>query len=370
MRKLIIFGVIIVLALILIIESYMRLFGNYCEPYFDKKLKIVKRIKHTEGVYKTKFTNTGYFRINNEGWNSHRNYFRKQETEDRKQEYDKKLRIAIVGHSNIEGLRVSVDKTLSKVLEDDLNKRGVNAEIYTFGYGGMHLAQAMHVSRYVIQTFQPDMLIIATLLDDFWTDSASKKNFLSLSINNENEIIEIIPNDFIYNEDSPFSFLYFSKFIHYADKKTGLGKAIYSIINKSTRLNRKLRKKSEEELKITGKIGIKYILNEFNKIHKSKGIIPIFFINFPQTIPSYNYDFMKLINLEEQNVKSQLLDIVRDFQFQIINLEKALIDDYAINSRKFDFENDYHYNEHTHMVLGMELSSFIQLYLQQNAAEF
>jgi hypothetical protein len=58
----------------------MRLFTSYCEPQFDNKYKIVKRKKNTEGIYRTENTNTGYFRINDEGWNSHRDYFKEEAT--------------------------------------------------------------------------------------------------------------------------------------------------------------------------------------------------------------------------------------------------------------------------------------------------
>jgi len=369
MRKLMFHGVFILFALILIIEFYIRVFGSYCEPYFDKESMIVKRRKNKAGVYKTEFTNTGYFRINNEGWNSHRDYFKRQEPGEREQETDK-IRIAIVGHSNIEGLRVQVDRTLSKVLEDDLNNSGISAEVYTFGYGGMHLAQAMHISRYVVEAFQPDMLIIGTLLDDFWIKSTNKKNFLSLSVNNEKEILEIIPNRYIHEEDSPFSFLYFSKLLQYVDKRMGIGKKIYCFLNKPTSLNHKLNEKGSVEPDLN-KIGLKYILNEFNKISKMKSVgkVPIFFINFSLILPSYNYEFKNIQLPFKQKVRSQLMAVIQDHPFYVIDLEEAFIDNYDKNSQKFDFKNDYHYNELAHKVIGLKLSDYVQLYSQQNLDE-
>ena len=164
MRTLFILIFIGLFSFVLFGELYIRLFCNYCEPWFDKSKKILKRKPDTEGIYRTEFTNTGYYRINNKGWNSHQEYYERQDTKDREQ----KFRIAIVGHSNIEGLRVPVDKTMSKILEDDLNKNGIPTEVYTFGFGGMHLVQAMHVSRYIANQLHPNVLIIGTMLDDCW----------------------------------------------------------------------------------------------------------------------------------------------------------------------------------------------------------
>ena len=357
----------VILGLILAYELYLRFFGNYCESYFDEKEKIVKRKGNTEGVYKTEFTCTGYFKINNEGWNSHRDYYRSKKNGERN---TNKCRIAIVGHSNIEGLRVPVNKTLSKVLEDDLNKSGINAEVYTFGYGGMHLAQAIHVSRYAVRKFQPDILIIGTLLDDFWVSSTHKKNFLNLSMDHTNKIQEVLPGKHIYQENSALSFLYFSKLIYFFDQRTGIGEKINGILKKLSN-----HKKGIEAYKIENEYdqikAYRYIFNEFSKIAKmgSMDEIPIFFLKFPHAIPSYNNDFEVLHLSDDQNNISILTEIIYERQFELIDLEVTFMDDYTANSQKFDFENDYHYNEEAHKVIGLKLSDYIQLFLRQHIHE-
>lgn len=367
---------IIVFGVFFALELYMQLFRNYCEPYFDKKEKIIKRKRNTEGVYKTKFTNIGYFRINNEGWNSHRNYYQNKEnkkgnTKDGKRNQEtvngkRKLRIAIIGHSNIEGLRVPVDSTLSKILEDDLSKKGIPAEVYTFGYGGMHLAQAMHVSRYVVQKFHPDILIIGTLLDDFWVHSTRKIFFLNLNIDSVNNIQEVLPEKFIYEKNSLFSIFYFSKLVYYFDKKTRIGEKINDYFKKKSNFNNEV-----EDQKIICKLdqikAFRYIFNEFNKITKvgSKDEIPLFFLKFPLAIPSYNFDYKEL-HLSAIEQENQLKKNLHEYCLRIIDLKKVFMDDYAINSQRFDFKNDYHYNKRAHKLIGLKLSDFIQLYLGEN----
>ncbi len=356
---------IVVFCVLIVIELYMQFFGNYCEPYFDKKEKIVKRKPNTKGVYKTEFTNSGYFRINNEGWNSHRNYFRRQESGDGNQEF-KKLRIAIVGHSNIEGLRVHIDKTLSKVLEDDLNDSGFSAEVYTFGYGGMHLAQALHISRYVVQTFKPDLLIVGTFLDDFLIESTKKKNFMTLKVKNNNQVEEIVPNKCTYGESSVFTLLYFSNFFYYADKKTGIGKKIYYMINQPT--NTINLSESNFNIETSKKIGLNYIFNEFKKIIKINPNYEsqIFFINFPLVLPSSKLDSKKNRITKQKTSMNQSAKIAQDHDFPIIDLEKVFNDDYAENFQKYDFENDHHYNEHAHELIGKYSSYYIKQFYLSN----
>ncbi len=344
MRKFMAFAFIVVICVLIIIELYMRFFGNYCEPWFDKKEKIVKRKPNTEGVYKTEYTSTGYFRVNNEGWNSQRDYERKTEKGERntvgRSQDNKKLRIAIVGHSNIEGLRVPVDKTLSKILEDDLNQKAIPVEVYPFGFGGMHLAQAMHVSRYVINQFDPDMLIIGTMLDDFWAHSTNKKSFLNLTIDDKGSIKEVLPHKYVYEEKSPFSFLYFLKFVYHLDKKTRMGEWMNFIFKNGIKHR---CKNNDQEINTPSdrESAYRYIIHEFNKIAKkdNDAEISLYFVQFPHVIPSYNYDYEEHQTLANQ--KGNLLEkLIHENHFQVIELEKAFIDDYKINGKKFDFEHD------------------------------
>ena len=363
MRRFTIYTIIIFLSIIITFELYVRIYGNYCESWFDINEKIVKRKSNTEGKYKTEFTNTGYFKINNAGWNSHRDYYCRKESENCKLKI-KKFRIAIVGHSNIEGLRIPIDKTLSKILEDDLNQKGIPTEVYTFGFGGMHLAQAMHISRYAVRKFQPDILIIGTMLNDFWMQSTNKKNFLNLAIDENGIIHEIVPRKFTYNENSLFRFFYFSKCIYYFDQKIMKRKWKIKIINKKAKpLKKKIRQ--EKFMECDWKSAYQHILFEFSKITRKgcDGQIPIFFLKLPCVIPSYNYDYKE--HQVSVNKKKNLLEkLLYENMFTVIELEKAFSNDYIINSQKFDFENDYHYNIITHKLIGEELARYIQLYLE------
>lgn len=351
--------VLIILAAIVIlfttVEIYLHFSNDHCEPFFDKKTRIIKRERNNEGTYKTETTNTGYFKINNEGWNSHRDYFQ------RTSKYDKKLRIAIVGHSNVEGLRVNINKTLSKVFEDELLQNGIEAEVYTFGYGGMHLAQALHVSRYVVKNYEPDILIIGTFLDDYLYKKTDKESFLSLSFNGNNKIVEVLPIGYEGENSSPLSFLFFSRIIKNADIKFKLGKKINIFFSKNTRKTRTLNddiliKDSNyaQNIYLTNK----YILEEFKKISQQSQYKPnIYFIDFPYKIPSFNYNTTNEHSSVHQYHK-KLIEQICKSQFTIISIKQALLDDYTENHKKFDFYNDLHYNQHAHSIIGKTLAKY------------
>jgi len=368
---------ILFILLALCLEMYLRLFGNYCEPWFDKEEKIVKRRPNTEGVYKTEFTNSGYYHINNEGWNSHRNYYpriendkglpkkSKREAEDANQN-SSTLRIAIVGHSNIEGLRVPVDKTLSKILEDDLNKKAIHAEVYTFGFGGMDLAQALHVSRYVMRRFHPDILLIGTQLDDFWEASTKKKNFLKLTMDTIGNIQEVLPQKYECDEDSPFSLLYFSKWVYFLERRIGLGERGFHFL-KAKKLSVGDTKEQKGISESEWDSAYRYIIQEFKKVASQNGDqeVPYFFLKFSPYIPSFNYDYTRIQSNDKES-KCRFEESLCRNEIQVIDLDDAFKADYKIHGENYDFINDFHYNENAHQVIGLYLSDITRTLLTKN----
>ncbi len=363
---------ILVAILFFSLELYIRLFTDYCEPWFDKRTKIVKRKSGSEGNYKTQFTNTGYFRINNEGWNSHRDYFpRKSFKGTVKPEKKSKTRIAIIGHSNVEGLRVPVGRTLSKVLEDGLIENGIDAEVYTFGFGGMHIAQALHVSRYVTEKYQPDILIIGASFTGFLYDRTIGDNFLSLDIQEDGMIREVPPLKYIEKSKSPLTILYCSKVIKFADIRFKLGENLNFLFRSdsyrrdhiSKKKNPLMIKGSDYERKILS--GIYYLMERFKEDELKLGTgTRTYFIDFPINIPTFN-NYRDQYPLSLMNFHKEVNYIISTYDFPIINLEKALLMDYRINRQKTDFPGDMHYNAHGHKVIGEYLvKSFIDILKQ------
>ena len=345
---------IIFFSFLLIAELYFRLFANYNEPYFDKKTKIIKREKNTEGVYKTDFVKTGYFRINNYGWNSFRDYEEEKNPET--------CRIAIVGHSNVEGLRVDVNQTFPALLNDKLIANGKNAEVYTFGFGNMHLAQALHVSRHVVSKYDPDILVIGTLLDDFFQEPGNDNNyFLSLNINSKGEIEEVSPvrSNNMENYSSIFSFLYFSKAIKYSDIRCGLGSKLKMRIGRNHKIIRNLKfcNSSNNQRLI---MATDYLLSEFQKIQQANNI-KIFFLNFPIAIPSYNSINSNYINHFKEH-RDKVIKQIEKYLFPVITLENSFTKDYKENEEKFDFPNDGHYNTRAHAVIADTLTRYFLNY--------
>ena len=343
----------LIVFLLLIIEMYARFFTDDCLPWFDKDSNIVKRKRNTRGWYKTGNIVPGYFRINNEGWNSHRDYFKVSS----KKTGSNIKRIAIVGHSNIEGVRVHINKTLSKIMEDELLKKNKAVEIYTFGYGGMHLAQALFISRDIIKNYQPDILIIGTLLDNFVYETTNKSYFMALNINENNEVNEIVPEKY-----SPLSFLYFSRALHIIDTRYKLGEKLRNPFSDGKGHIKREHYKSLQDPMYREEVicGLRYILNEFQKLSfRSPDLrMPVYFIKFPDNLPPQNKE-ITLPNYLVSHKNKVTTTIKNQGFFTVIDMTLPLSDNFKTNNQRFDFPDDGHYNEYAHQIIGQYLANYL-----------
>lgn len=95
-----------------------------------------------------------HFRVNNYGWNSEIDYVPNPP----------KPLIAIIGDSFIEGFSVDPENSISAHLRKMLDGR---YEVYRFGISGAPLSQYLHIARYVREVFNPQILVVSVVHNDF-----------------------------------------------------------------------------------------------------------------------------------------------------------------------------------------------------------
>src|SRR5687768_1767173 len=100
----------------------------------------------------------GRWHVNNAGWNS--------AVEFNKEKHQ--LRIAIIGDSYIEALQVNVEESLAGQLRHLISKSPYpEVEVYAFGVSGAPLSQYLQMARYASTYFDPDILVINVVHNDF-----------------------------------------------------------------------------------------------------------------------------------------------------------------------------------------------------------
>ncbi|HEY9182375.1 MAG TPA: SGNH/GDSL hydrolase family protein, partial [Gammaproteobacteria bacterium] len=94
------------------------------------------------------------WRINNEGWNSPIDYATEKS----------RSRVAVIGDSYVEALQVDIERSYPNLLASEL---GSAWEVYAFGVSGAPLSQYLHMARYVVARFSPDVLVLNLVHNDF-----------------------------------------------------------------------------------------------------------------------------------------------------------------------------------------------------------
>jgi hypothetical protein len=96
----------------------------------------------------------GRWHINNRGWNSSIDFITPK----------RNPRIAIIGDSYVEALQVDVENSIAGQLGRLV---GPDIDVYAFGISGASLSQYLQMARYARAHFDPDVLVINVVHNDF-----------------------------------------------------------------------------------------------------------------------------------------------------------------------------------------------------------
>lgn len=77
------------------------------------------------------------------------------------------LRVAVIGDSYVHGSFVNVEEGFPEVIERELTRAGVAAEVLRFGMDGAPLSQYLHVLRREVRAFGPDVVLVQLIHNDF-----------------------------------------------------------------------------------------------------------------------------------------------------------------------------------------------------------
>jgi len=284
------------------------------------------------------------WKINNYGWNSPIDYYRKKEIG--------KTRIAIIGDSFIEAFQVDVEKSYPSQLRAEL---GNDYEVYSFGISGAPLSQYLHISRYVNRTFNPEILIFNIVHNDF-AESISQLNpedvnWLSIDVKNG------VPKESLPRPDYSFSQYNFKKRIL---KKSALFRYIYQNLKLYDYIKYVLQEKEEK----------KYNANvDINKLKENKEIIVIGTKYILNQIRLENPEqrVIVIIDASRRDIYANKSDVYIAFwhrilgkyclenKFEVIDLTQSMKKDYESNHIKFNSEPDFHWNEYGHRFVSTQI---------------
>jgi lysophospholipase L1-like esterase len=176
-------GLVVIFILLELTFSFIIPAAETPYYYFDTTDEILRfsTIKQRDGVYTigSMAQHRARWHINNAGWNSPIEY----EGERRR------MRIALIGDSYVEALQVNLEDSVAGQLRR-LISQDREVDVYAFGISGAPLSQYMQMARYVRAHFDPDILIINVVHNDFAESLCSTTSELSmLCLEDENGVL-------------------------------------------------------------------------------------------------------------------------------------------------------------------------------------
>ncbi len=284
--------------------------------------------------------------VNNAGWNSPIDYH--------EQRIPGKTRIAIIGDSYVEALQVDSRDSFSRQLAQML---GEGYEVYSFGISAAPLSQYLYMSRYVCRHYQPDILIINVVHNDFLASIYGLHRwgmpFLTIRFAPDSSISE-----YLYGLDS-------TKVASQKRKDFYAKSAVfrYFINNLAiTHIPEKIRWPEKEEF--SANVVIRHVNKKRSAIFRlTDYILKALRKENPDRIIIVMMDGLREdIYNQKDEAKNPLAWLwsmteqhCRKHGIQFINLHPIFKSDYMLHQRKFNPENDGHWNEYGHHVVARAL---------------
>lgn len=352
-------------------EIAVRQFVKFEEEHyyrFDKENKLYRRKPNFEGPWQ-KRNIKGYFKLNNEGWNSTRDYF--------KEKKEATFRIACIGTSETGCYQVHVKDAWPKILEDRLNAAGKKCEVYTFAadrsYGYPH---ALHLTRYVVKNYTPDLIIYnSNFSESSLAGTTDKKHYMLVDVANNGTVKEIPPvNDRLPVMGEAFTLknlLFQSKLIKYLRPKLALGTRLRALLRLLKGKNAKPKVVGPKEANVnkvtTGltfdqktEIAIHYCLAELKKIQTAHNFKMLFSI---PVMRGKGFNWSNLIEerlqKNQERIRAQKSAILQSHGLPFFDLTKAFDEDYAKNNKKFDYLLDPHPNQQGNLIEGESIARYL-----------
>ena len=342
-------SIIIILLLFELVFRFVIPAANKPDLYFDQKEQLIhfNNSTNTTGLYTAgKFAQQkGRWSVNNYGWNSPVNYQPKK---------DGKLRIAVIGDSFIEALMVDNTKTYPSLLAKVSPRPW---EVYAFGISGAPLSQYLHMSRYVAKTFDPDVLVINIVYNDFdesLSDFKDKYYFKKLDVGANNSVKETTP--------MPYKLTFDKKLI----KRSALMRYFYINLQLRYTLDELFKDKSTKNVNANVSVdpiyaqrdkinvAVNYMFNKFRTENPGKKIVLVMdgprFDIYDNKLSTSNVLFLN--QMVARSAAANHLDF--------IDLTNVFASDFKKNHKRFNSNFDSHWDEYGHKLVADTLYKFIK----------
>lgn len=279
------------------------------------------------------------WRINNMGWNSAIDFIPVKHAP----------RIVIIGDSYVEALQVNVEDSIAGQLRRMVSPQ---IEVYSFGISGAPLSQYVQMTRYVRSYFEPDLVVINVVHNDFDESLCSvKRQAGMLCLDDAGPDIReapIVP----YQPNSAFRLARRSAVIRFFTANLKLTERMHRLFAPKTLPERYNANVDTENVASQRRRISKVTDYVLSTLKREMGDIPVMFlIDAPrQDIYAGTLGESNVVWLNE-HLKNQC----QKFQFRIIDLTNEFSRIFDVTRTRFESEFDWHWNERGHLAAAFEV---------------
>jgi hypothetical protein len=334
--------VLVSLPALLLVFSIMELFFRFvipaCEPpitRFDENYRMLMYDQSLaeSGLYTVGklAEQRGRWRINNHGWNSPLNYNTNKT----------RTRVAVIGDSYVEAIQVDSDKSYPSLLRKALRD---TIDVYSFGISGASLSHYLHMFRYTLDLFDPDIIVINVVHNDFHESihnlDPEQEHMLTLDIQGadvrEVEPVAYVPSKFrrLVRKSA------FARYLFLNLKVNNLFKSIRRRDRPAYDANVEMTEVTERAELI--RKGAAYVLRGLRLESKGKRLILI--VDAPRT----DIYESRLDDSEVLFLNRMLAELCERSSLEFLDLTESMAADYAASGKRFDSKTDMHWNEYGH----------------------
>jgi len=337
---------LVTLPTLLILFIILELFFRFVIPASDPPLSVYRQDEQfinysnerAQGLYtvgkfariRTRWT------INNEGWNYPLDYTA---------EHGNVPLIAVIGDSYVDTDIVSSDENFAYRLREKVYP---GMEVYAFGLSGIPLSQYYHLNKYVNRKFDPDIVIINLIYNDF---EESFRKF-----NPGSECWQIAETDSTYSVVPPNQvnispttktwkkLLYKSAFFRYLHRNLLVFQLFKKVERDEVESNVEVVEDQGKRAEI--RRGTDFLFGKIKEENEGRRLI--FVIDAPR--PSIYAG-----NLEESRVtwmNEMVGELAGKYGCELIDLTEAMKKDWEANKKKFNPEVDGHWNGYGHQLVA------------------
>lgn len=301
--------------------------------------------------------------INQHGWNSSHKVYKDLKPEGT-------TRIAVIGDSYVQASAVNVREGFAEVVEQELTKNGIKAEVYRFGIDGAPLTQYLHMLRREALQYKPDVVVLQLIHNDFdesyrFLYGRYASSFMKLKLEG-NTMREVEPDPY---KPGLIDTLKKSRSFRYLYYQTGLALTMRRLINLT---------KGEEEVKgpekpiepkhgfIQSAIDVRniteldkirrvtdYCFNEFKKLSAQHGFRLLIAMD---PVREAIYTGYPASEYEANRLNEMARELSAKHNIEFLDLGLAMRADFKAHNEKFEFPWDWHWNKRGNRIAGKAIA--------------